>query len=146
MSMDNRNRQKGFTLIEVLVAMTLLVIGILAVASMQISSLGGNSLAIRVTEASTWAGDAIENFMALPYSDASLSDVNGNGVAGLNDTNIAGSLADGGPVVHGSFTVYWNVADDTPLPSNKTIRVIVVRTDKGGFLKTLAVDYIKASE
>jgi type IV pilus assembly protein PilV len=144
--MDNHNRQKGFTLIEVLIAMTLLVIGILAVASMQIVSLGGNSLAIRVTEASTRAEARIESLMALPYDDAELDDDNGNGAAGLNDTNTAGSLADGGPDPQGGFTVYWNVADDTPLTGNKTIRVIVVRTDIGGFLKTLAVDYVKAND
>jgi len=146
--MTAMNRQKGFTLIEVLIAMTLLVIGILAVASMQIASLGGNSHAIRVTQASTWADDAIETLMALPYSHADLDDDNANGIAGLNDTDTAGSLADGGPMVHGDFTVYWNVAEgavDTPLANTKTIRVIVVRTDKGGWLKTLAVDYLKAS-
>ena len=140
--MNDKNRQKGFTLIEVLVAMTLLVIGILAVASMQIVSLGGNSHAIRVTEATTWAGDEIERIMSLPYAHADLTDVNGNGVDGLDDTDEVGKPADGGPVVHGGFTVYWNVAEVAPL---KTIRVIVVRTDKGGEVKT-AVYYLKAND
>jgi type IV pilus assembly protein PilV len=153
--MGNRNREKGFTLIEVLIAMTLLVIGILAVASMQIASLGGNSQAIRITEAVTWADDTIETIMSLPYTHADLDDTNGDCaagltdpdcVAGLNYTNVGDQLADHGPVVHGGFTVYWNVADGTPLPNIKTIRVIVVRTDKGGQVKRLAVDYLKTND
>lgn len=139
------NQQKGFTLIEVLIAMTLLVIGILAVASMQIISLGGNSNAIRVTEASTWAGDKVETLMARPYSHADLVDTNGNGVAGLNDTDVVGSLADGGPEVNDGFTVFWNVADNTPVTDCKTIRVIVRRSDKG-VSKTVSFDYMKAND
>ena len=142
--MTAENQQKGFTLIEVLVAMTLLVIGILAVASMQIISLGGNSQAIRVTEASTWGGDKLETLMARPYSHAELVDTNGNGVAGLSDTDVVGSLADGGPEVKDGFTVFWNVADNTPVTDCKTIRVIVRRSDKG-VSKTVSFDYMKAN-
>lgn len=144
--MKNSNWQEGFTLIEVLIAIFLLTIGILAAGSMQISSLGGNSLANRVTEASTWAGDTIETLMARPYDQITthtdLLDDNGNGVAGLNDTDTLGSLADGGPIVHGDFTVFWNVADNDPIINCKHIRVIVRRSDKG-FMKNVAVDYIK---
>lgn len=148
--MESSNRQKGFTLIEVLIAMTLLVIGILAVASMQIVSLGGNSHAIRVTEATTWAGDEIETIMSLPYTDAALDDDNGNGVAGLDHTDTAGSLADGGPIVQGSFTIFWNVADGilpdgTLKPDCKTIRILVRRQDKG-VMKIVSFDYLKANE
>ena len=146
MIMKNGNRQKGFTLIEVLIAMTLLVIGILAVASMQITSLKGNSIAIRVTEASTWAGDAQETLMARAYTHADLADdsnIGANaGVNGLDNTDTAGSLADGGPVVHGDFTVYWNVANDYPVFGCKTIRVLVQRRDLI-FMKTISMDFIK---
>jgi type IV pilus assembly protein PilV len=144
--MTIKNQQKGFTLIEVLIAITLLVIGILAVASMQISSLGGNSNAIRITEASTWAGDKLETLMARPYNHADLIDDNGNGVAGLNDTDVAGSPADGGPEANGAgFTVFWNVADNTPVANCKTIRVIVRRSDKW-LSKTISFDYMKVNE
>jgi prepilin-type N-terminal cleavage/methylation domain-containing protein len=140
------NRQKGFTLIEVLIAMTLLVIGILAVASMQIASLGGNSHAIRVTEATTWAGDEIETIMSLPYAHADLNDDSGGaGTAGLNDTDVAGTLADGGPVARGNFIVFWNVADNIPKADCKTIRILVRRSDKG-LMKTVSFDYLKANE
>jgi prepilin-type N-terminal cleavage/methylation domain-containing protein len=146
--MDNRNREKGFTLIEVLIAMTLLVIGILAVASMQITSLGGNNLAMRITEASIWSGDQMEFLMSRPYDD--LADANGNGFAGLNDTDDAGNPADGSEIrlpyfgAGGSaaYTVFWNVAENYPINNSKTIRVIVRRGDKG-IMKTVSLDFIK---
>lgn len=140
--MKSGNRQKGFTLIEVLIAVTLLVIGILAVASMQITSLQGNNFAIRVTEASTWAGDSLETLMARSYIHADLVDDNANGFAGLNDTDSVGSLADGGPVVNGDFTVFWNVADDYPIFGCKTIRVLVQRRGLL-FMRTISMDFIK---
>lgn len=148
--MNDKNGQQGFTLIEVLIAMTLLVIGILAVASMQIASLGGNSHAIRVTEATTWAGDEIETIMSLPYSDAALIDDNNNGIAGLDHTDTAGSLADGGPIVQDGYTIFWNVADNilpdgTLKPNCKTIRVLVRRQDKG-VMKIVTFDYLKAND
>ena len=152
--MDNQNREKGFTLIEVLIAMTLLVIGILAVASMQIASLGGNSQAIRVTEATTWAGDEIETVMSRSYNDPALDRTVPLGIddpiamnTALNDLTTAHAKV---PQPN-QFDIFWNVAnyslpDGTPKPNIKTIRVIVVRTDKGGQVKRLAVDYLKTND
>ena len=61
-------QEKGFTLIEVMVAISLLTFGILAVASMQGSALKGNSLARFNTEAVTWAQDELEDQLNLTYS------------------------------------------------------------------------------
>jgi len=44
-----RNEQ-GFTLLEVVIAMGLLTFGLLAVASLQIGAIQGNSFAARTTE------------------------------------------------------------------------------------------------
>ena len=134
-------RQQGFTIIEVLIAITLLAVGILAAGSMQISALGGNNLAIRVTEASILAGDRMEALMAQAYGD--IEDNNNNGIGGLNCTDglPPNCTADGSEARDG-FNIYWNVVDNFPLPDAKTIRVIVVRSDKG-VLKTMSVDFIK---
>jgi len=141
--MDSRKRQKGFTLVEVLVAIAVLTVGILGVAAMQYTSVGGNALAIRMTKASTWGGDTLETLMGRAYTHADLLDDNGNGVAGLNHTDTAGSLADGGPVVNGDFfTVFWNVADNYPIFGCKTIRVLVRRDDLI-FMRTISLDFIK---
>lgn len=142
----NVHTQDGFTLIEVIIAMFLLAVGILAAATMQISSMSGNLNATRLTEASLWGGDTVETLLARPYTATEihddLLDDSGNGAAGLNDTDTAGALADGGPVQEGTFTVFWNIADDFPVNNCKSIRVIIRRNDSGT-TKDVIADYIK---
>jgi len=119
----------GFTLLEVIFAISILTIGILAVASMQLSSIRGNDFARSVTEVSTWGGDQLEKLLALPYNDASLNDTDADGAAGLHDATAA--TADYGPVTQGEYSVFWNVAVDHVATNTKTITVIVTWTDRG---------------
>jgi len=140
--MKKYNNQNGFTLIEILFATAILAIGMLGVASMQTSAMKGNDTSIRLTTAATWGGDALETLMARPYTHVDLIDVNNDGIAGLGFTNVAGNLSDGGPVVRGDFTVFWNVADNYPVFATKTIRVLVQRRDKGT-IKTVTMDFTK---
>lgn len=142
--MKKCNSQNGFTLIEVLIAIFLLTVGILGAAAMQIASIEGNSLAIRLTSAANWASDTHETLMALPYTDPDLTDDKGNiGFAGLNDTDTAGSLADGGPVFQGDYTVFWNVAEDYPILHCKTIRVIARYRTNATQIRTVTQDFTK---
>lgn len=67
-----RRAGKGFTLVEVLISITILAIGILAVASMQIMAIRGNEFARYQTLSQTWAADWLENLMALDYNDPDL--------------------------------------------------------------------------
>lgn len=150
--MKKNNSQNGFTLIEVLIAIAVLTIGILGAASMQISSIGGNNLATRLTSAATWASDTHETLMVLPYTlsntDPLLIDNNVNGFSGLDNTIQDNTVippippADGGPVVQGDYTIFWNVADNYPINNCKTIRVLVRRNDKG-IMKTVTQNFTK---
>lgn len=142
MMMKKNMRQNGFTLIEVLMAILLLTIGILGVGVMQNTSIRGNSTANTLTGAATWGGDTLETLMVRPYTHADLTDDNTDGMAGIDNTNVAGSLADGGPVVQGNFTVFWNIADNYPVFGTKTIRVIIQRRDRGQ-LKTINMDFTR---
>ena len=142
MIMGNSNKQNGFTLIEVVCAILVLAIGILGVAVLQNISIEGNSNAIRLTSAATWGGDSLETLMARPYTHADLLDDNNDGIAGLDFTDALGNPADGGPIIHGNFTIFWNVADDHPVFGTKTIRVLVQRSDNG-LLKTITLNFIK---
>jgi len=65
--------QRGFTLIEVLIAMAIFSIGILGVSTMQLRSANGNTSARIRTEASIWAQDQVETLMQLPFTDPLLN-------------------------------------------------------------------------
>ncbi len=60
--------QKGMTLVEVLVAVAILSIGILAIASMQKTAVMVNMRAFDITEAATLAQSRLEFLMSLPYT------------------------------------------------------------------------------
>jgi type IV pilus modification protein PilV len=64
----NRN-ESGFTLIEVLLAISIFTIGMLALGLMQISSIDANGDAKRITEAVTLAIDQMEKNKVKEYAD-----------------------------------------------------------------------------
>jgi len=137
---NNMSYQNGFTLIEVVIAIAVLTIGILALYQMQVTAIQGNATAQGLTGSSVQASDQVETLFNLPYGDVSLNDTNGNGIAGLDNI---GATADYS-VVDGQFTVNWNVALNTPVPNTKTIRVITVWTDHGQQKRTV-LNHVKAS-
>lgn len=65
-------KEKGFTLIEVLIGLIILAIGILAVAGMQITSIRGTAFSNSLTQASVIAQDRLEFIKSLPLNDARL--------------------------------------------------------------------------
>jgi prepilin-type N-terminal cleavage/methylation domain-containing protein len=135
---------KGFTLIEVIIALAILTIGILSVNAMQTVSIRGNYTANRLTSATTWATDRAEILFNLEYDDAELQDDGGGGagLAGLDDATAA--TADGNDVSpDGEYTIYWNIAEDVPMDNLKTIRVIILRNDLGT-PKTLTLNHMKS--
>ncbi|RJX28452.1 MAG: prepilin-type N-terminal cleavage/methylation domain-containing protein [Desulfurivibrio sp.] len=151
------SRQSGFTLIEVLIAVAIFTIGILAVNAMQTAAIKGNSSANRITESSSWASDRIETLIGLNYSDADLDDDDGDGTGedanndgtdddggnfGLDDT---GANADGTSASpDGNYTINWNVAVNYPFPDIKTVNVIIERQD-GGTIRTVTMAYMKSN-
>jgi len=124
--------QNGFTVIEVMIAVTILAIGLLGIASMQMNAIRSNSLSDNITCALTLAEDKMEELMGLDYSDPALEDI----VFKNNDdlTNITKGWVDkqeplideAGKLDAGHFRRVWNIADDTPIDSNKTVTVIVL--------------------
>lgn len=161
--MNSPKKEAGFTLIEILIAITILAFGILAVATMQATSIKGNSQAIGITEGITLAQDKIEEFIGLDYNHADISDTDNDGTTqdtapddgvdddggnfGLDDTVDGGGnvIADRSELnVNGSrYDLYWNIAVDEPINNVKTIRVIVQWTDRQ-VAKRATVDYMKS--
>ncbi len=114
-------KNEGFTLIEVLLAASILSVGLLAIASMQISAIKVNSSASDISKRSTWAQDKLEELVALPYSNAMLDE------------------GDHGPeTTSDGHTVEWSVVAG---PVSDTKQVTVAVTNRG---KTSQMQFIKA--
>jgi len=125
--------QQGFTILEVLIAIGIFSIGILAVAAMQVASIKGNAAAQGVTDIAVFATDRLEKLMVLPYNhtdlDAGVHSVaagnvfldgaNGDGI----DNDFDGIIDEGGE--NGPLTIQWTVVDDMPILDSKTVRVTV---------------------
>jgi hypothetical protein len=150
---------RGFSLLEVLLGITVFMIGMLGVTALNISSLKSSTFAGNMSEAVIIAGDRLEALMALPFDDADLNDSPspyddgtnedllpagpppGDGIDddggnfGLDDTGTGAGEADHwelGVGKNGMFTRYWNVAIGEPLPDKtKTVNVIVEWDIKG---------------
>ena len=101
--------QKGFTLIEVLIAMTVFAVGILAVMSMITTAIGGNAKAVAITDATMLSSDVMEEIMALPYDSTDLD-------AGSHTGSSAG------------YTVTWDVSVDDPISNVKQIDLAITST------------------
>lgn len=128
----------GFTLIEILISISILTIGILSVAAMQIASIQGNATAGSVTEGINSGSGKIEDLLERGlqnFSASDLTDTNADGVAGLN--NATAATADRN-AIYGRYTIYWNVAANEFIPRTKTIHIIMTWTDRG-ILKSTAL-------
>jgi type IV pilus assembly protein PilV len=101
--------EAGFSLIEVLVAMTILAIGMMGVAGLQITAINGNSFSIKKTEASALAADKIEAYQNIAYADIPTGTETENGL--------------------GIFTRTTTVEKDVPVNNAKTITVNVTWAD-----------------
>lgn len=65
--MKNYLKSNGFTLIEVLIALVILAISLLALAGLMTTTTKNNSTGGRITEAATLAQDKLEELRALPW-------------------------------------------------------------------------------
>ncbi len=60
-------KSRGFTLIEILIALTILSVAFLALAGLMIQTTKNNSYGSRMTEAATFAQDKLEEFRAIGW-------------------------------------------------------------------------------
>lgn len=147
-------REEGLTLVEVLVALTILSIGLLGVALMQVTSISGNTFSRGMAVATELGQDMFEKLNALPYGDSALTggaspgvahptatDVSNGLAVGVGTNNIIderglGSVAGAGPTI---YTRTWNVIDNAPTTNMKTIEVTVSWTERGATLSTRSI-------
>jgi type IV pilus modification protein PilV len=130
-------KEEGFTIIELLIAVVVLAVGILALIEMQVAAINGNGSANHMTVATTLAQDQIERLKRLDYFDTALKDDTdkaNNGAlttptatTSFDHTDANNPLNESGVTTPGLRRYYrfWNVADNTPIPGLKTVVVFV---------------------
>jgi prepilin-type N-terminal cleavage/methylation domain-containing protein len=159
------SQQAGFTLIEVMVAFAIFVLGIVGCYTLQVNSSLSSSKSNTVGSASTWAQYMAEDLLSRQYADdnstrtdALLKNIHtsaGGSADGLTDVNatVAGT-SDGVRYVHinGSidtvaagalYSIFWNIVDSRPMPNIKQIRIIVVKNAGINAMNLYTQDYFK---
>ena len=120
-----KKTEAGFTLIETIIAVFVFTVGVLAAASMQISSINGNSTAQSLTQGANVAANQVENLRPLDYmTDADLTE-------GAH-----------GPIQNGTYTITYNVQRDAIVRNTMRVDVTVNWLERGT-PKNLNLVYIK---
>jgi len=103
--------ESGFTIMEVLIAMAIFAIGILGIATMQISATQGNTTARKASEASEFTQQMVETTMAISYSSLAPGTTTtvSNGYTATRV--IANALDAGGNALAGIFEITVTVND-----------------------------------
>ena len=120
---------RGFSILEVLIAVSIFAVGFLAIASMTVNSNINTRTGAEMTEAATVAANQMEILSGLDFDDSQLD------------------AGDHGPFTQGRHTLRWTVTDDAPVTDTKTINITVERP---GILRGLAssrrirLEFIKA--
>jgi type IV pilus assembly protein PilV len=122
--------EKGFTLSEALVAIVVLSLGLLGLERMHIAAIQVNTIASRLTQATTLAQDRAEQFMALPYNDPALADTTSPGIFDPNPPQ--------------GYTIRWEVGTDAP-SGIKTINIYVTWKNKPDQAKSFNLAVQKTS-
>jgi type II secretory pathway pseudopilin PulG len=145
--------EKGFTILEIVIGVSIFLVGMLGVAAMEISAIRAEAFSIRLTEATLMARSTFEEMMTLSYSDTKLDDDDLSGVtaavpdfANDGDMNTDKNLdadSSGSPDAfdnadstdtgesltgvgtNGNFNIGWSVCEDCLIEDTKSVRVIV---------------------
>jgi type IV pilus assembly protein PilV len=119
-----RNSDRGFTLIEMMIALFILSIGILGLLTLSVTSIKMDFKARRMMEGTTLNADRHEKLMLTKYDDL-----------------VPGT---GGPFVDGKYTTTWNVsATGVPIPNVKTVTITTQWQDNGQ-MRSVQYVYYKA--
>jgi type IV pilus assembly protein PilV len=113
---DRSTDRNGFALIEVLMAMVIFAVGILALAGLQITTISGNAAARMQTEATAIGARFIERLRSLPFNHEDLLQT-------VQPHSLPASASR-------PYTVNWTVRADMPVNGTKTVRVTVIPLNK----------------
>ena len=123
--------REGFTLLEVLIAVSIFAIGILAVASMQLTSIQGNAFGNEMTTATFLAQAQLERMKSV--SDVSTDLPIGTFADSLNPMDENENSGVGGAIYNRS----WTVAAGPSADSRQVTVTVNWRSGMGNHLVTL---------
>ena len=109
MTVFGLHNQKGFTLVEIMVAISIIAIGLLGLVSVTVMVIKGNTFSKTMTTATTLANDKMEQLKKTGYA----------------------SLASGADTAQSIYTRTWTVTQDSPAAGMKTVVVTVQWTWEG---------------
>jgi prepilin-type N-terminal cleavage/methylation domain-containing protein len=118
--------EAGFTLIEVLIAIVVLVFGLIAVTNLFLVAGSSNTVANQATASADVAAQILENLKAQPWNSASLAQIN---QAGLPTTPQQTDTIPGVGIINS----WWSITDIEPSPNTRT-KFIRVRSEGTGVL------------
>ena len=100
--------KQGFTILEVIISISIMAVGLIATASMQAAAVKATAGAFRISESATLAQDRMEVLLSRPYRDPMLA---------------PGAHRDPSPPA--GYSISWNVVDDSPVANTKRLEVTV---------------------
>ncbi len=103
MTISRLRKKQGFTLIEIMIAIFLLVVAMLGVISVTVMVIKGNSFSKTMTTATTLAADKMEELKNTPFA----------------------SVVTGNDTQETLYTRTWEVTDGSPATGMKTLVVKV---------------------
>lgn len=122
LSFKHTREEKGFTLVELLIVIVILSVTLISMANLLYAVIRGNAFSGKITMASTWAQEKIEQFKNIGYAD--LSTTSGT------DTPDTG------------FSRSWTVTYNSPAPDMASVIVTVSWADLYGQTRRVTLNTI----
>ncbi len=110
-------REEGFTLIEVLIALLVLMVGMAGILSLQLTSMKATGFSRHATEASSLAEDKVEDLRTVPLTSGRFA----NGTDQVDARGVADNT--------GLYTRTWTI---TPQTDTTIVTVAVSWNERGG--------------
>jgi len=131
--------QQGFTLVEILVAITLMLLGVFAVLGMQTVALQSNSIANQLSVATSLASEALEDISSSRWSSTGAAITNGTTTLTFGTSSTYTTYSTNQSV--GLFTITCTPTLDSPISGIVQLDVTATYSYKGNTKRVTMTGY-----